>query len=73
MSDDDPRDRPTPAGDGDDGGPSRRAAVAGLVVVLLLVVIGYFLMTSLRNESNLEDCLMSGRKNCVPLDVPAKR
>jgi len=44
-----------------------------LVVVLVLVVISYFLVNALRKESNLEDCLMSGRKNCVPLDVPAKR
>ena len=52
---------------------SRRAAVVGLVVVLALVVIGYFLVTALRENANLEDCLMSGRKNCAPIDVPAAR
>ena len=55
------------------GDGSRRAAVIGLILVLALVAIGYFLVNALRNESNLEDCLMSGRTNCAPLDVPAKR
>jgi hypothetical protein len=65
----------------DDGGPrdqdpgsgSRRGAVIGLILVLALVVVAYFLVNALRKESNLEDCLMSGRTNCAPLDVPAKR
>jgi hypothetical protein len=62
----DPHDEP-PEGD------SRRAAVIGLIVVLVLVVAGYFLMTALREKADLEDCLMAGRKNCAPIDVPAKR
>lgn len=71
MSDDEPRTPLKPSED-DHGTGSRRAAVAGLVLVLLLVVIGYFLMTSLREESKREDCLMSGRTNCAPLDIPPK-
>jgi hypothetical protein len=52
---------------------SRRPAVIGLILVLVLVVAGYFLMTALRQNATLEDCLMSGRKNCAPIDVPASR
>jgi hypothetical protein len=52
---------------------SRRGAVIGLIVVMLLVVVGYFLMTALRHESQLEDCLMAGRRNCAPLDIPANK
>ncbi len=55
------------------GPDSRRPAVIGLVVVLALVVIGYFLMTALRQKANLEDCLMSGRKNCAPIEAPARQ
>jgi hypothetical protein len=51
---------------------SRRPAVIGLAVVLALVVAGYFLMTALRQNSNLEDCLMAGRRNCAPLETPAR-
>jgi hypothetical protein len=48
---------------------SRRGALIGLVVTALIVIAGYFLMTSLRNQGKLEDCLMSGRSNCAPIDV----
>jgi hypothetical protein len=51
---------------------SRRGAVLGLVLVLVLVVIAYFLVTALRQNAQLEDCLMSGRRNCAPVDVPAR-
>jgi hypothetical protein len=57
-----------------DDGPepdSRRPAVIGLVVVLALVVIAYFLVNALRKNANLEDCLMSGRSNCAPIEAPA--
>lgn len=55
----------------DDEHDSRRPALIGLLVVIALVVIGYFLMTSLRQNANLEDCLMSGRRNCAPIEVPS--
>jgi hypothetical protein len=57
--------------DQDRGLDSRRPALIGLVVVLALVVAGYFLVTALRQNANLEDCLMSGRRNCAPIEVPA--
>ena len=52
---------------------SRRGALIGLVVVLVLVAAGYFLITALRNNAQVEDCLMAGRRNCAPLDTPAAR
>jgi hypothetical protein len=62
----DPRD--------DRGEPdSRRPAVLGLIVVLALVVIGCFLVTALRDNASFEDCLMAGRRNCAPIDVPARQ
>jgi hypothetical protein len=48
---------------------SRAPAVIGLVVVAVLVVVGYFLVDALRENSKLQDCLMSGRTNCAPLDI----
>ena len=62
--------------DEQDDGPepeSRRPAVIGLLVVLALAVAGYFLVTVLRQNANLEDCLMSGRKNCAPIETPTAR
>jgi hypothetical protein len=55
----------------DDGQDSRRPALIGLLVVAVLVVVGYYLVTSLRQNANLEDCLMSGRRNCAPIEVPS--
>jgi hypothetical protein len=45
--------------------------VIGLVVVLALVVAAVYLVHALQKESHLEDCLMSGRTNCAPIDTPA--
>jgi hypothetical protein len=39
--------------------------------MLALVVAAYFLVTALRENANLEDCLMSGRKNCAPIEAPS--
>jgi hypothetical protein len=47
---------------------SNRGAVAALVVVLVLVVGGYFLTQALRKNSNLQDCVASGRTNCAPVN-----
>jgi len=51
---------------------SRRGALIGLVVIALLVIAGYWLVNSLREEGQREDCMASGRTNCVPLDIPRK-
>ena len=57
-----------------DDGPepdSRRPALIGLALVLALVVAAYLLVTALRKNADLEDCLMSGRRNCAPIEAPA--
>jgi hypothetical protein len=43
------------------------------VITGLIVIAGYFLMNALRNEGKVEDCLMSGRTNCAPLDIPTHK
>jgi hypothetical protein len=48
----------------------RRRAVIGLVVVIVLVVGGFLLVRVLQNMSRIQDCAMSGRTNCAPIDVP---
>jgi flagellar biogenesis protein FliO len=52
--------------------PNRIAALLGLVLIVLLVVAAVYLVQSLRRESRLEDCLMSGRTNCMPIAVPSR-
>jgi hypothetical protein len=47
----------------------RTAALMGLVIVLSLAIAGVVLVRDLGAESKLEDCLMSGRTNCAPIEV----
>lgn len=47
------------------------ASLAGLAIALLLVVVGLYLIQKLAASSKLEDCLLQGRTNCAPIEVPA--
>jgi hypothetical protein len=46
----------------------RRSAVAGLVLTLLLVLGGVVLVHVLNRTATLQDCVLSGRTNCAPID-----
>jgi hypothetical protein len=48
---------------------SRRGALIGFGVVLLLIVGGLVLSHLLRATSQMQDCVMSGRTNCAPIDT----
>ena len=50
----------------------RSAALMGLIVILSLAIIGIVLLRGLGEKSRLEDCLMSGRTNCAPIDLPPR-
>lgn len=57
--------------DPDEHGADRSTArLAGLALILLLAVLGLYLVQRLRSQSSLEDCLMSGRTNCAPIEAP---
>jgi hypothetical protein len=60
--------------DGDRETDERRsAALIGLIIILALAIAGVLLVRELRERSRLEDCLMSGRTNCAPIEVPLRR
>jgi hypothetical protein len=44
----------------------------GLIVILSLAIIGVILVKELRAKAALEDCLMSGRSNCAPIEPPLR-
>jgi hypothetical protein len=48
---------------------SRRAGLIGLLVALLLVILGLILVKVLGAAGRLQDCAMSGRSNCAPIDT----
>lgn len=62
MTDDDDRDRSRDR-------TNRRASLIALGVVVVLFVIGWFLTRELYSNAKIEDCVMSGRTNCVPIDT----
>jgi hypothetical protein len=46
----------------------RWPALIGLLVTVLLVLGGVLLIHVLGRASRLQDCVMSGRTNCAPID-----
>jgi hypothetical protein len=48
----------------------RTSALLGLIVILSLAIVGIVLVRQLGKESQLEDCLMQGRTNCAPIELP---
>jgi hypothetical protein len=48
----------------DQAAERRTASLAAVVVILLLLVSGLFLVQQLRAATKLEDCLLSGRRDC---------
>ena len=59
---------PDPARDSEDA-DRRTAGLAAIVVVLLLLIGGLILTKTLHRKSQLEDCLMAGRRDCDALIV----
>jgi hypothetical protein len=51
----------------------RTAALLGLIVILSLAIAGVVLVRELVKKSQLEDCLMSGRTNCAPIELPLRQ
>ena len=55
---------------GEEDAARQTAALMGLVVILVLAIAGVILARELAKNAKLEDCLMSGRRNCAPIEVP---
>ena len=47
---------------------SRGPALIGLLIALLLVIGGVLLIHVLRRAGRLQDCVMSGRTDCAPIE-----
>ncbi|MDR3465354.1 MAG: hypothetical protein P4M07_05370 [Xanthobacteraceae bacterium] len=46
-----------------------RGPLVGLLITAVLVVVGWWLARELTSASKTQDCLMSGRTNCAPIDA----
>jgi hypothetical protein len=47
-----------------------RANIAALVFAAVLITLGWLLVQKLRTNGRMEDCLLSGRTNCAPINAP---
>jgi hypothetical protein len=51
---------------------SGRGAIVALVAIVLIAVVGWLLFRELSASSRLQDCLLSGRTNCAPIETPTR-
>ena len=63
----------------DPAGPGQRSRAfgpfgwVGLLVGLALILGGWLVLRQLQADAKLQDCIMSGRKNCAPIDTDPAR
>jgi len=48
---------------------SQRSALVALGVVVVLFLVGWLLAHELYKGGQMEDCLLSGRTNCAPIQT----
>jgi hypothetical protein len=51
---------------------NRRGPLIALGAVVVLFAIGWLLARELSANGRLEDCLLSGRTNCAPIETPSR-
>ena len=56
----------------EDGDARRTTALMGFAFTLALAVLGVVLVRELGKQAKIEDCLMSGRTNCLPIELPLR-
>ncbi len=64
------------SGQPDDNGEPTLSPLAILVIMIAIALVcvgGYFLLMKLIDVSRQEDCLLAGRRNCAPIEVPSGR
>jgi hypothetical protein len=55
-----------------EGEARRTTALMGFAIILALAIAGILLVRELDKKGRVEDCLMAGRKNCVPIEAPLR-
>ena len=59
-------------GEDDEPGPSGRGNLVALIAVVILIALGYLAFNYIDQQRKLQNCLDSGRRNCLPLEKPAR-
>jgi hypothetical protein len=64
--------RETPPPPEQDARDRRAANIFLLVAAAVLVGIGVWIANGLIEARKADDCIAAGRRNCIPIDVPAR-
>jgi len=59
--------------DEDEPNDRRSAGLIGIIVILVLAILAVVLVRELGRQSKMQDCLMSGRTNCAPIEPSPQR
>jgi hypothetical protein len=68
-------DEPKPPTQEDEGESERDRRFANVVILAFFLVVvgaGVWLANAMIGYRKIDDCLAQGRRNCAPIDVPAR-
>jgi hypothetical protein len=68
----DEHEQPAPGNDVESAGDRRVANIVLLLLLAILVGGGIWLTNAMLAQRTLDDCLAQGRRNCAPIDAPAR-
>jgi hypothetical protein len=57
-----------PPGDDDDG--TQRSNLLLFAVFIVIVAVGFLIVWKLHEDLQLQNCLISGRRDCAPVEIP---
>jgi hypothetical protein len=63
-------DQPNP--DSDDERDRKVTNIFLLVFFVVVVGLGIWLVNALVEQRNIDNCVAQGRRNCAPIEVPAR-
>jgi hypothetical protein len=64
-----PAPAPEPSDEDRDEDAAHPFGLFPIIMLIVLVAAGLFVMFELRDVSNIQDCVQSGRRNCAPIDT----
>jgi hypothetical protein len=65
-------EQPTRGNDAESEGDRRLANIVLLLLFVVLVGGGIWLTNAMLEQRALDDCLAQGRRNCAPIEAPAR-
>ena len=63
---------PSPGGEDEEPQTSGRGNLFALIAVVVLIALGYWAFNAIDRQRKLQNCLDSGRRNCLHLDNSAR-